>query len=169
MLEHRFRDSGAFTGSSVADFFAGSGAMGLECLSRGAAECLFVERDRRSFVTLRENIRTLGCQEQANAVCANAWTMRIPRPASGGRYLVAFVDPPYRDAGHAVRVCGLLERLAARIDPGGVIVFRREVGTPLAVEQLRALRVDEERVWGRMLVTFLVPFADRAPKAAEAD
>ena len=165
VLSHRIGESGAFPECAVADLFAGSGGMGLECLSRGAGTCLFVERDRRSLGTLRANIRTLGFEPHATVVCDNAWTLRVPRSPDSDGYRIIFVDPPYRDAGHTTRVIGLLDRLAPRLAALGVIVFRREVGTPFANDQLRALRIDDERTWGRMLVSFLVRTTTDEPDA----
>src|ERR687889_728011 len=56
---------GTFEGLQVADLFAGTGALGLEALSRGAARCTFVENDRAALDILRRNIETLGAGERA--------------------------------------------------------------------------------------------------------
>ncbi|MDP1662338.1 MAG: 16S rRNA (guanine(966)-N(2))-methyltransferase RsmD [Phycisphaerales bacterium] len=83
-------------GATFLDCFAGSGAIGLEALSRGAASCLFVEKDRHSADTLEKNIATLGgtCGERSTLVRGDALGLsvvaRCPRPLD-----LAFFDPPY--------------------------------------------------------------------------
>ncbi len=91
---------GRFEGACVADIFAGTGSIGLEAISRGAAACIFVERDRRVHDLLRRNITTLGCEDEAKLVRADALgpetLTRITRFAEehGGLDLL-FMDPPY--------------------------------------------------------------------------
>ena len=88
----------------VVDFFAGSGALGLEALSRGAASADFIEKDTRSLRCLRSNIETLGADEIACVKRSDAIVF------AGGlaerSYDVAFADPPY-DGGFAVRLATL--------------------------------------------------------------
>jgi 16S rRNA (guanine966-N2)-methyltransferase len=75
------------------DLFAGSGALGLEALSRGAAETVFVERDPAASAALRENLRRLGC-DRGQVVVADAFEfLRGVAPAAP--YQLAFLDPPY--------------------------------------------------------------------------
>ncbi len=92
---------GGFDGLSVADLFAGTGALGLEALSRGAARCLFVEQDRAAVRTLRDNIANLGAAGEVLPVAVSALG-----PARFAADLLLF-DPPYRSGGAGA----LLERL----------------------------------------------------------
>ena len=84
-----------FEDARVLDLFAGVGTMGLEAVSRGAGEVVMVERDRRMFGLLEQNIAALGCGDRTTAICGDALSrtalLRAPRPVD-----VAFVDPPYR-------------------------------------------------------------------------
>jgi len=82
---------GLIDGAVVADLYAGSGAMGLEALSRGAARCVFVERDRSALIALRANIDALGVADRSTVVTSDvmAWV-----PAMRGVDL-AIIDPPY--------------------------------------------------------------------------
>lgn len=86
---------GAWAGRRVLDLYAGSGAVGLEALSRGADHCLLVESDPRALRTLRANIETVGLPG------AEAHGGRVERLVSGGppggspAYDVVFLDPPY--------------------------------------------------------------------------
>jgi 16S rRNA (guanine966-N2)-methyltransferase len=77
--------------ASVADLFAGTGALGIEALSRGAAHCTFVERDRQALHTLRDNIDRLGLGDRSRIVTGDAVTVV-------GQLAVdlALVDPPYQ-------------------------------------------------------------------------
>jgi 16S rRNA (guanine966-N2)-methyltransferase len=96
-------------GSRVLDLFAGTGALGLEALSRGAAHADFVENDSRSIRTLLENIRALGATERCTVHRADAaaFASRVmshqsaaaasaPEPGTGPPYTICFADPPYR-------------------------------------------------------------------------
>ena len=83
--------AGLIDGAAVADLFAGSGALGIEALSRGAATCVFVERDRAALQALRANIAALGLEHRTTVVTSDvpAWV-----PALRGIEL-ALIDPPY--------------------------------------------------------------------------
>ena len=91
-------------GARVLDLFAGSGALGLEALSRGAASAEFVELNAASLRALRENIAHLGAGDRA--VVRRGDALRIAESLAAGAYDVAFADPPYR--------LGMAERIAAR-------------------------------------------------------
>jgi 16S rRNA (guanine966-N2)-methyltransferase len=82
---------GSFEGLAVLDLFAGTGALGLEALSRGAAEAAFVERDREAVGALKSNIAKLGASGRAAVLIRPA-----EAPGSALRqYDIAFLDPPY--------------------------------------------------------------------------
>jgi 16S rRNA (guanine966-N2)-methyltransferase len=83
--------AGLIDGAAVADLFAGSGALGIEALSRGAASCVFVERDRAALRALRANLEVLGLAARTTVVTTDvlAWV-----PAMRGIDL-ALIDPPY--------------------------------------------------------------------------
>jgi 16S rRNA (guanine966-N2)-methyltransferase len=91
-------------GARVLDLFAGSGALGLEAISRGALVADFVEIHPRSLRALSENIDALGAREWASVHRADA--LRFTEPLGAGAYDVAFADPPYG--------LGLAERVARR-------------------------------------------------------
>lgn len=94
---------GELDGVAAVDLYAGSGAMGLEALSRGAERCTFVERDRNALAALRQNIDALGVADRTTVVAGDvlAW---LP----GLRHVdVVFVDPPY-DFDAWDRLLGLL-------------------------------------------------------------
>jgi 16S rRNA (guanine966-N2)-methyltransferase len=85
---------GAAEDATVLDLFAGSGAMGLEALSRGAAHATFVESDREACRTINRNLDKLGL-EGATVLCQDALTALRADARSGTRYDLVLLDPPY--------------------------------------------------------------------------
>ncbi|MGE3811421.1 MAG: 16S rRNA (guanine(966)-N(2))-methyltransferase RsmD [Candidatus Nanopelagicales bacterium] len=92
-LEHEL---GTLGGARVADLYAGSGAVGLEALSRGAAHALLVERDRRAADVLRRNVATVGV-EGAAVMADDVVRLAAGPPPAASRppYDLVFLDPPY--------------------------------------------------------------------------
>jgi 16S rRNA (guanine966-N2)-methyltransferase len=88
----------------VLDLFAGSGALGLEALSRGAAHCDFVEIGARSLAAIRANVDKLGAGDAVTIVRGDA--MKLVEQLERGAYDIAFADPPYG--------LGLAQRVAER-------------------------------------------------------
>jgi 16S rRNA (guanine966-N2)-methyltransferase len=101
MLTSRLGD---FEGLAVADLFAGSGALGLEALSRGAASCLFVEQDRAALDAIRANIAMLGAQAATRVEAGSVTQLRAaPKPLD-----VILLDPPYHSGAGEVALDRLL-------------------------------------------------------------
>lgn len=120
------------TGARVLDAFAGSGAMGFELVSRGAASATFVDLDRRAVARIRRtaerSLRADASEWRALAgdACSLAEQGRIP----GGPFGVVFLDPPY--AVEASRVAALVRALAARgaLERGAIVVYERSAKSP---------------------------------------
>jgi len=126
--------------ASVLDLFAGSGALGLEALSRGARRAEFVDSSAKSLQTVRDNATTLGAGDAA--VLTKADAIRFVAALGPGAYDLAFADPPYR-MGLAVQ---LAERWLA-------VPFARVVG----IEHERGERLPGEpdtRKYGTVAVSF---------------
>ncbi|MDO4443389.1 MAG: 16S rRNA (guanine(966)-N(2))-methyltransferase RsmD [Slackia sp.] len=85
---------GTLEGARVLDAFAGSGALGIECLSRGAASAHFFERDKAALASLRRNVDMLGLTPD-RARIFRADILKNPPTATGAAYDVVFLDPPY--------------------------------------------------------------------------
>src|SRR5258708_36248773 len=84
---------------SVLDLFAGSGALGIEALSRGAARAVFVERAPRALDALRANLEALGIErDRADVRALDARAAARTARARGETYDLVFLDPPYRQA-----------------------------------------------------------------------
>src|SRR5436309_4205711 len=94
--EALFSILGPIDGLRVLDLFAGSGALGIEALSRGAAQATFVERARPALTALRANLEALEISAEVHAGDARAF---LRNAAQAGRtYDLVFVDPPYRES-----------------------------------------------------------------------
>lgn len=129
----------AIPGARVLDLFAGSGALGLEALSRGATTAEFVERHRRSLAALRDNLAALGVEAQATVHPVEA--MRFAERLPPGAFDVAFADPPYATS-HAEELVTLFRRCPfARI-------FSVEHAATLTLDG------DDTRRYGDTAVTF---------------
>jgi 16S rRNA (guanine966-N2)-methyltransferase len=80
---------------SVLDLYAGTGALGIEALSRGASRAVFVERDHQALVALRRNLRELGLEDKSSVMGADVCTALRRLAAAGERFCWVFLDPPY--------------------------------------------------------------------------
>lgn len=137
---------GSFEGLSVADLFAGSGALGLEALSRGAASCLFVEEDKRAIDTIRANIAKLGAAQRCSVQQASV--LRLG-PAKLPQDLI-MLDPPY-DTGAGAVAIDKLTRLGW-IGPATWVSL--EVGAREDVK-LRGVEIESERKVGKAKLLLL--------------
>lgn len=95
---------GSFEDLQVADLFAGSGALGLEALSRGAAHCLFVEQDREALSAIRANIATLDARARSQVEAASVMQLR----ARTEPFDLILLDPPYKTGAGEVALDRLL-------------------------------------------------------------
>lgn len=95
---------GSFDDLSVADLYAGSGALGIEALSRGASRCLFVDRDREAVNAIRANLGKLGADEMGEVLGSAA--ERLP---PGRQFDVILADPPY-DVGRGSKVVAAIAK-----------------------------------------------------------
>jgi 16S rRNA (guanine(966)-N(2))-methyltransferase RsmD len=122
----------------VLDLFAGSGALGLEALSRGAAAVTFVERAPAALRVLRANVEALGAEAEIVRADALKWL----RAASDGapQYDLVFLDPPYRQAGALGAV--LSDALPAVLGPDALVVAESDRRAPL---ELTIPTIDERR------------------------
>lgn len=132
----------------VLDLFAGSGALGLEALSRGASRAVFVERDRRALAALRSNVAALGLpDERAQVISRDAG--RVARDAAGRAeaYDLVFLDPPYRLAAGLGAALGAT--LTGLLAPGARIVTESPERAPM---ELTDVPLIQERRYGDTLI-----------------
>jgi 16S rRNA (guanine966-N2)-methyltransferase len=122
----------------VLDLFAGSGALGLEALSRGAQRATFVESAPAALTALRANLEALGAEAEVVRADAVRWLRGASRDAR--QYDLVFLDPPYRRA--AELGAPLSESLPALLAPGALVVAESDRRTPL---ELTITATDERR------------------------
>ncbi len=131
--------------SRVLDLFAGSGAMGIEALSRGADFAVFVDADRAAAALVRENLKELGMQEQAQVLQMDySSALRVLREP----FDFIFLDPPYHAGLYQPAIDAVIE--LGLLAPGGKIVAEHEED---AVFDRRY--VQKEKKYGRTRVSFL--------------
>lgn len=139
---------GSFEGLHVADLFAGSGALGIEALSRGAAECLFAEQDRDALDALRTNLAALGAAPRADVRAGSVMSLGPARRSCD----LLMLDAPY-DTGAGSVALDKLNRLGW-IGPDSWISI--ETGEKEAVE-VGGFEIDATRKVGKAKLTLLVP------------
>lgn len=143
---------GDVSGAQVLDLFAGSGALGIEALSRGAAAATFVENDPAALAVVRDNLSACGFAGRAKVVRADAEEFLRRRTASAP-YDLAFLDPPYeRGLAFVARLMGVLAA-RDRVAQGGRVVAESAAGDVDLPEAFRLLRV---RTFGRTQLTIAV-------------
>lgn len=143
---------------TVLDCFCGTGSMGLECLSRGAARAVFIERDRGALAGLKQNIAAMEFVDRAIVLPIDAYSLSDHHGMLENPLTIAFVDPPYShtDTGHhRNKVDDLLRTLAAHcMVDGGIISFRHPTRVSVDPAALGA-RVVRELRYGDMAITWL--------------
>ena len=115
---------------AAVDVFSGTGSLGLEALSRGAASCTFVDQDRTAVALLNENIETLGLTDRAQVVQGSALAGYWSASLLPGSIQVAFIDPPYvmmQEDEQRAKVLAMVEQMIPIMERGGVAVVRTPV------------------------------------------
>lgn len=142
-LFNALASAGGIEGARVLDLFAGSGALGIEALSRGASHCTFVERDRPAVEAIRRNVANLGLGDRTSIVVGDV----LARLAALPPVELVLADPPYGFAEWTT----LLDGLKPLTSTTGLVVL--ESGDP--VGQVSGWETVRERRYGRTWVTFL--------------
>ena len=123
--------------SRFLDLFAGTGAIGIEALSRGAREAMFVENHAPAATLIRRNLESLGIRNGATVLCADALRglqmLATGRKGKNSQFDYIFLDPPYAAAKDYARV---LESLSSEnlLAPGGVVIAEHRRSFPLTEE-----------------------------------
>jgi 16S rRNA (guanine966-N2)-methyltransferase len=140
---------GSVDGDRALDLFAGSGALGIEALSRGVAEATLVDSSRAAIVAIERNLATLGLAGEVHRAGALQF---LERARNGARqYDLVFLDPPYR---HASTLGGKLSTaLAPVLAPDARVVTESDRRDPLELE----LPLTDERRYGDTLIRIHAP------------
>jgi 16S rRNA (guanine966-N2)-methyltransferase len=133
-------------GARVLDLFAGSGALGIEALSRGAAHATFVDREQRGLAILRQNLDALGLKERAHVVRGDVVRWLEDSSSEVKEAGLVFLDPPYED--------DVLDRALRVLDrevTGATVLA--EHSRRQRLPELNRLRTDRQRRYGDTMVT----------------
>lgn len=136
---------GSFEGLRVADLYAGSGALGLEALSRGAAQATFVESDAAALKAIRANLAALKAEQRAEVRPLSATNLAPSQP-----FDLIFADPPYAPRSGTAVVEAV--RRAGWLASGGWLAIETEAREPV---DARDWRIDAERRVGRARLTLI--------------
>ena len=140
-------------GEKILDLFAGSGALGIEALSRGAASVLFVEEDRQSIAAIEKNLAKTNLQGRVRPQEVFEFLRRSPLTETFG---IIFADPPYEKTKSGERFTKKIlgnERLAQLLQPDGVFVLEKRPGERLP--QMELWNVVRAKTYGATEVLFL--------------
>jgi 16S rRNA (guanine966-N2)-methyltransferase len=153
--ESLFARLGDLAGAHVLDLFAGTGAVAIEALSRGAEYAVLVERSERAIEVIRRNLASLDLSERARVVRGDA-ARAVRQLAGSSRFDLVFLDPPYESdrltaALEAVRDAGVLA-------PGATLVV--ETAKRHSLAPVPGLVVRDERSYGDTRLIWLVPAHD---------
>jgi len=159
-LESRLGGPGSLGAARVLDLYAGSGALGIEALSRGASLAVFVERDAAALAGLRANLAALGLTGRAR-VLPGAAARALAGLAGGETFDAVFLDPPYASGEGPAALAAVGD--GRRLRAGGVAVF--EHAADQAAPEIPGLAREPTRRYGTVCVTFYRPAAASAPAA----
>jgi 16S rRNA (guanine966-N2)-methyltransferase len=143
---------GAIVDAHVLDLYAGSGALAIEALSRGAADAVLVERGRAALEAIRTNMRTLGYDDRMRVIPADVMPTLNAAPAAGAPFDLVFADPPYDTTDETI--ASVLRRLAAPgwLGDDAIVVIERPTRHP--VPAVEGWRTGWERQFGDTLTSF---------------
>jgi 16S rRNA (guanine966-N2)-methyltransferase len=151
ILEHAPWSNGV-AGARVLDLFAGTGALGLEALSRGAKSCLFVETDGDARAALMANIEACHAQGITKVWKRDAAQLGPLPPQAGGSFDLIFLDPPY---GMGLAQSAIASLVNGWINSDGLMVVEQGVGEPPLDPDSR-LHLADIRTYGPARISFLL-------------
>ncbi|MEG1863039.1 MAG: 16S rRNA (guanine(966)-N(2))-methyltransferase RsmD [Oscillospiraceae bacterium] len=132
-------------GARVLDLFAGSGQMGIECLSRGAAFGVFVDQNKDATAMVAQNIKNCGLFEKCRVVTMSAQDF-LKSTKEG--FDIVFLDPPYNMG----TLDEIIEKVYAILNENGIIIAESELGWQLKTE-VPNLKMKKQYKYGKVLVT----------------
>lgn len=136
---------------SVLDLFAGSGALGVEALSRGAGKAIFVDNDRYAIRVIERNLSLCGLKERGEVLPINVLQAISILKKRGFRFNIIFLDPPY-DKGLVIRT--LREVVGGDLLVGGGWIVAEHSKREIPPESLDAIRRMDMKTYGQTVVSF---------------
>jgi 16S rRNA (guanine966-N2)-methyltransferase len=140
-------------GATFLDLFAGSGAAGIEALSRGAASATFVEKDQGAAAVIDANLRSTGLAGPAASVVRWDVVRWLAEPNTDARFDVIFVDPPYAETELLERILSILGRPDAPLAPGARVVAKH-FWRARPADRIGMLAAERDRRFGETALTF---------------
>jgi 16S rRNA (guanine966-N2)-methyltransferase len=143
--------AGSVEDAAVLDLFAGTGSLGIEALSRGAATAVFVDNAAQAIKTLIRNIQTCSLEERSTILKRNVLRGLSFLGSIGHVFDLVFIDPPY-DKGCVEKTLLLLSRSESTSDSASIVVehSKREI----LPEKVDSFTLDDQRDYGKTLVSF---------------
>ncbi|HEY2810189.1 MAG TPA: 16S rRNA (guanine(966)-N(2))-methyltransferase RsmD [Rhabdochlamydiaceae bacterium] len=149
------------------DLFAGSGLMGLEALSRGAAKATFIDSDRAAVRCIEENVKLLSLKQQANIYCCDALSALQISAKKHIAFDIIYIDPPYQLSQTTPILKEILLFLETHplLNPGGIVMVEESSPATLPIPELplTALRYDNTRKFSDSLLHKYQFVAGEAP------
>jgi 16S rRNA (guanine966-N2)-methyltransferase len=138
---------------SVLDLYAGTGALGLEAVSRGAASAVFVERSKEALAALEANVQSLGVADRVRVLAQPV--ERAARGLAGARFDLIFADPPYADVESGAAVRALEALIVPLMSTGALLVLEHASRDPSP--DIAGLVESDARTYGDTSLTFYAP------------
>ena len=142
---------GDVSGLTFLELFAGSGSVGLEALSQGAQEAVFVENFRPASLAIEDNLKTLGCQDRARIICQDAFRAVGNMVKNKEKFDLIFLDPPYYQ-GIAEKILQILGDCDI-LHQSGYIIIQHFKKDPVA-EKAGNLALWRQEQYGDSLLSF---------------
>ena len=139
-------------GAFVLDLFSGSGALGIEALSRGARKCVFIDNDEKSLGLIRANLKSCGFEERAEVITWDIAKNLDCIQQSSPAFSLAFMDPPY-DQGFVGRALSNMAKSLC-LDPEARVVVEHSLKEPIASAD-PYFQVMRSKRYGKTIVSFL--------------
>ncbi|SIS37991.1 16S rRNA (guanine966-N2)-methyltransferase [Salimicrobium flavidum] len=134
-----------FEGGMVFDGFAGSGGLGIECLSRGASEAIFVDKEQKAIKTVKDNLKSLKLEDRAEVYRTDASRAMKAASKRGLVFSYVFLDPPYKKFSYEELMENLLEY--GLLEKNTLVVCEHDVSEALP-EKVGALRLFKQEEYG---------------------
>ena len=153
LISHSKKFNFKMEGSRILDVFSGTGSFGLECMSRGASNVIFVENHLPILSVLKRNIKNFNFEKKSQIINADLFSQNIYKIINSKCNLI-FFDPPYKER----RIYNLLKQieLAKIIEKGALIIFHRhKKDLDLVPESFKKI---EERTYGISKIIFYILF-----------
>ncbi len=146
--------AGRISGARVLDIFAGTGALGLEALSRGASHTTFIDVSPQACELIKKNVQRCAIHDKASIICHDMSRGILPEHIKGEPFSIIFMDPPYgTPLLETALSSGILNQVLAR---DGILIAEHSIKVSLP-HPITGLDIHDQRKYGKTLISFLTP------------